>query len=186
MTEDKISKKHKAVADTIVYDDDGNIIPLSERFNPEKKDIRYSFKGKKPIEADAKRIEERERMRELERENAKNSVEVKNNMVYNETIGERGVSGEGREAGDSGNKWFSKKIPGESDTESDRAYGKIETGVSEQGSSERLRGASMFGKDSEGRRISERTEKKLKDTSVKNEEGHPIAEEKDEREKEKT
>ena len=31
-------------ADTIVYDDDGRIIPISERFNENKKDIRYSLK----------------------------------------------------------------------------------------------------------------------------------------------
>ena len=29
-------------ADPVTYDDDGNVIPLSERFNPENKDIRYS------------------------------------------------------------------------------------------------------------------------------------------------
>ena len=29
-------------ADPVTYDDEGNIIPLSERFNPEKSDIRYS------------------------------------------------------------------------------------------------------------------------------------------------
>ena len=29
-------------ADTITYDDKGNVIPLSERFNPKNKDIRYS------------------------------------------------------------------------------------------------------------------------------------------------
>ena len=31
-------------ADPVTYDDDGNIIPPSERFNPEKKDIRYSVR----------------------------------------------------------------------------------------------------------------------------------------------
>lgn len=29
-------------ADPVTYDDDGNVVPLSERFNPEKTDIRYS------------------------------------------------------------------------------------------------------------------------------------------------
>lgn len=32
-------------ADPVTYDDNGNIIPLSERFNPEKSDIRYRFVG---------------------------------------------------------------------------------------------------------------------------------------------
>ena len=30
-------------ADPVTYDDNGNVIPLSERFNSEKTDIRYSF-----------------------------------------------------------------------------------------------------------------------------------------------
>ena len=30
-------------ADPVTYDDNGDVIPLSERFNPEKKDIRYSI-----------------------------------------------------------------------------------------------------------------------------------------------
>ena len=30
-------------ADPVTYDDNGNVIPLSERFNPEKEDIRYSL-----------------------------------------------------------------------------------------------------------------------------------------------
>lgn len=30
-------------ADPVTYDDNGNVIPLSERFNPEKEDIRYSI-----------------------------------------------------------------------------------------------------------------------------------------------
>lgn len=37
-------------ADPVVYDDNGNVIPLSERFNTENDDIRYSFDG----EEDAK------------------------------------------------------------------------------------------------------------------------------------
>ena len=32
-------------ADPVTYDDNGNIIPLSERFNPEKDDIRFSLTG---------------------------------------------------------------------------------------------------------------------------------------------
>ena len=32
-------------ADPVTYDDNGNVIPLSERFNPEKEDIRYSIQA---------------------------------------------------------------------------------------------------------------------------------------------
>ena len=35
-------------ADPVTYDDDGNVIPLSERFNPEKKDIRFSGRNLAP------------------------------------------------------------------------------------------------------------------------------------------
>lgn len=37
-----VSNQFKS-ADPVTYDDDGNVIPLSERFNSEKKDIRYSL-----------------------------------------------------------------------------------------------------------------------------------------------
>lgn len=33
------------LADPVTYDDNGNVIPLSERFNPEEEDIRYALKG---------------------------------------------------------------------------------------------------------------------------------------------
>lgn len=36
-------------ADAIVYDDQGDVIPPSERFNPEKTDIRYSFRESEKI-----------------------------------------------------------------------------------------------------------------------------------------
>ena len=37
-------------ADPVTYDDAGNVIPLSERFNPRKEDIRYALRGEKGIE----------------------------------------------------------------------------------------------------------------------------------------
>lgn len=42
-------------ADPVTYDDAGNVIPLSERFNPEKKDIRYSLRGSQNIVESAER-----------------------------------------------------------------------------------------------------------------------------------
>jgi hypothetical protein len=36
-------------ADPVTYDDNGNVIPLSERFNPKKEDIRYSLIGEKGV-----------------------------------------------------------------------------------------------------------------------------------------
>lgn len=42
----------------VTYDDDGNVIPLSERFNPEKDDIRYSLaKGKTATREETERAE---------------------------------------------------------------------------------------------------------------------------------
>ena len=38
-------------ADPVTYDDDGNVIPLSERFNSENADLRYSLKGEQDIQA---------------------------------------------------------------------------------------------------------------------------------------
>jgi len=36
-------------ADPVTYDDQGNVIPLEERFNEEKDDIRYSYKGRSSL-----------------------------------------------------------------------------------------------------------------------------------------
>lgn len=38
-------------ADPVTYDDEGNVIPLSERFNPQNKDIRFSLKTKPATDA---------------------------------------------------------------------------------------------------------------------------------------
>lgn len=38
------TENNRKLLDTVTYDDAGNIIPLSERFNPEKADVRYSAK----------------------------------------------------------------------------------------------------------------------------------------------
>lgn len=36
---------NRKLLDPVTYDDNGNVIPLSERFNPEKEDIRYSIQA---------------------------------------------------------------------------------------------------------------------------------------------
>jgi len=38
-------------AEPVTYDDDGNVIPLSERFNPEKEDIRFSKSDRELLDA---------------------------------------------------------------------------------------------------------------------------------------
>ena len=38
------TENNRKLLDTVTYDDAGNIIPLSERFNPEKADVRYNLK----------------------------------------------------------------------------------------------------------------------------------------------
>lgn len=57
-------------ADPITYDDNGNVIPLSERFNRENKDIRYQERDTEAIEAYKKVVET------LEKENAKLTNDV--------------------------------------------------------------------------------------------------------------
>jgi hypothetical protein len=47
--------KHSAQvksADPVTYDDNGNVIPLSERFNEKESDIRYSVAGESSLDAD--------------------------------------------------------------------------------------------------------------------------------------
>ena len=39
------TKNNRKLLDPVTYDDNGNVIPLSERFNPRKEDIRYSLIG---------------------------------------------------------------------------------------------------------------------------------------------
>lgn len=49
-------------ADPVTYDDNGNVIPLSERFNPEKEDIRYSI-GTEGLD-EARLMRENQQLRE--------------------------------------------------------------------------------------------------------------------------
>ena len=57
-------------ADPVTYDDDGNIIPVTERFNPENKDVRYS-KGDRTSLTDTERRTLEKRIKEAERNAAK-------------------------------------------------------------------------------------------------------------------
>ena len=41
----KDTKNNRKLLDAVTYDDNGNVIPLSERFNPRKEDVRYSVKS---------------------------------------------------------------------------------------------------------------------------------------------
>jgi hypothetical protein len=49
--------KSVKVADPVTYDDDGNVIPLSKRFNPESTDVRFSAKDTAQRERDARTAE---------------------------------------------------------------------------------------------------------------------------------
>lgn len=51
-------------ADPVTYDDDGNVIPLSKRFNPEEEDIRYSRSEAEGDESDLEALREASRMYE--------------------------------------------------------------------------------------------------------------------------
>lgn len=52
-------------ADPVTYDDNGNVIPLSERFNVENKDIRYSFAGIKAKTSNIQTFEAAQRLEDV-------------------------------------------------------------------------------------------------------------------------
>ena len=64
-------------ADPVTYDDDGNVIPLSERFKTEKKDIRYSLK-KEPSQNSSIKQQIRNNLDKL------NSMNVVSTATYEE------------------------------------------------------------------------------------------------------
>lgn len=45
----KNSKNNKKLLDAVTYDDNGNVIPLSQRFNEKNKDVRFSLKNEKTM-----------------------------------------------------------------------------------------------------------------------------------------
>lgn len=45
----KNSKNNKKLLDSVTYDDNGNVIPLSQRFNEKNKDVRFSLKDEKTL-----------------------------------------------------------------------------------------------------------------------------------------
>ena len=45
----KNSKNNKKLLDAVTYDDNGNVIPLSQRFNEKNKDVRFSLKNEKTL-----------------------------------------------------------------------------------------------------------------------------------------
>ena len=49
-------------ADPVTYDDNGNVIPLSERFKDNNKDIRYQFAGRKSKTANTSMLPKAENM----------------------------------------------------------------------------------------------------------------------------
>jgi len=48
----KNTKNNRKLLDPVTYDDNGNVIPLSERFNPEKTDTRFSVAGQSNVVTD--------------------------------------------------------------------------------------------------------------------------------------
>ena len=45
----KNTKNNRKLLDAVTYDDNGNVIPLSQRFNEKNKDVRYSLKDEKTL-----------------------------------------------------------------------------------------------------------------------------------------
>ncbi len=71
-------------ADPVVYDDNGNVIPLSERFNPEKQDIRWSIReDSNRLESEYKAAYDRYTDLRLEVSKLKGDVDAFNERIKN-------------------------------------------------------------------------------------------------------
>ena len=71
-------------SDSITYDDNGNVIPLSERFNKDKADIRYQARNTKPDYNFSKALNKKEWSSfyaSLEKSNQRNSFRIGDNGI---------------------------------------------------------------------------------------------------------
>jgi len=92
----KNSKNNKKLLDAVTYDDNGNVIPLSQRFNEKNKDVRFSFAGERGAAAADKAEERTFRMDNLSvaKDMEKNKKKAK--AIKAATGWERGADGKWR------------------------------------------------------------------------------------------
>lgn len=80
----KNSKNNKKLLDAVTYDDNGNVIPLSQRFNEKNKDVRFSLKDEKTL-AGVHNITEEKLRKALKLDALKNAVQTELKSAYFET-----------------------------------------------------------------------------------------------------
>ena len=92
----KNTKNNRKLLDAVTYDDNGEVIPLSQRFDPNKKDIRFMFGGEKGAAEADKAEEQTIRMDNLDV--AKQMEEAKKDakIIKMATGWEKGVDGKWR------------------------------------------------------------------------------------------
>ena len=92
----KNTKNNRKLLDAVTYDDNGEVIPLSQRFDPSKKDIRFMFAGEKGAAEADKAEEQTIRMDNLDV--AKQMEEAKKDAkaIKMATGWEKGVDGKWR------------------------------------------------------------------------------------------
>ena len=92
----KNTKNNRKLLDAVTYDDNGEVIPLSQRFDPNKKDIRFMFAGEKGAAEADKAEEQTIRMDNLDV--AKQMEEAKKDakIIKMATGWEKGVDGKWR------------------------------------------------------------------------------------------
>lgn len=92
----KNTKNNRKLLDAVTYDDNGEVIPLSQRFDPSKKDIRFMFAGEKGAAEADKADEQTIRMDNLDV--AKQMEEAKKDakIIKMATGWEKGVDGKWR------------------------------------------------------------------------------------------
>lgn len=92
----KNTKNNRKLLDAVTYDDNGEVIPLSQRFDPNKKDIRFMFAGEKGAAEADKADEQTIRMDNLDV--AKQMEEAKKDAkaIKMATGWEKGVDGKWR------------------------------------------------------------------------------------------
>ena len=78
-------------ADPVTYDDKGNVIPLSKRFNSGKNDIRYSLKDSDSVAREIARIQKEGRAKKRSQADIQADVRAVVEQAYQNMVGEYGA-----------------------------------------------------------------------------------------------
>lgn len=92
----KNTKNNRKLLDAVTYDDNGEVIPLSQRFDPNKKDIRFMFAGEKGAAEADKADEQTIRMDNLDVAKQMEDEKKDAKIIKMATGWEKGVDGKWR------------------------------------------------------------------------------------------